>query len=91
MNEQLIRQIVGEEIQKILGNSFSVPLDVDRALRARGFLNSLTLTGIVRATSGTLSAITPLSGSKQYFVSDSNGGATDRRLTFNNGVLTSES
>lgn len=32
----------------------------------------------------------PLSGTKIYWVSDTNGGPTDRKLTFMNGVLTAE-
>jgi hypothetical protein len=32
-----------------------------------------------------------LSGSKTYYVSDSSGGATTRKLTFYNGILISES
>lgn len=32
-----------------------------------------------------------LSGTKIYYVSDSSGGAVTRRLTFTNGILTSES
>lgn len=35
--------------------------------------------------------VTPLAGTKQYFVADSSGGAVTRRLTFTNGILTSES
>lgn len=38
-----------------------------------------------------LNASTPLSGTKTYYVSDSSGGAVDRKLTFINGILTSES
>jgi hypothetical protein len=33
---------------------------------------------------------TPLVGTKIYYVSDTNGGATTRKLTFTNGILTSE-
>ena len=33
---------------------------------------------------------TPLSGTKVYYVSDSNGGAVNRKLTFTNGILTAE-
>lgn len=33
---------------------------------------------------------TPLSGTKTYYVADSSGGATTRKLTFNDGILTSE-
>ncbi len=33
---------------------------------------------------------TPLSGTKVYYVSDTNGGPVDRKLTFINGILTAE-
>ena len=33
---------------------------------------------------------TPLSGTKTYYVSDSSGGAVNRKLTFVNGILTAE-
>jgi hypothetical protein len=33
---------------------------------------------------------TPLSGTKVYYVSDTSGGAVTRKLTFVNGILTSE-
>lgn len=33
---------------------------------------------------------TPLSGTKVYYVSDTNGGAVDRKLTFIDGILTAE-
>jgi len=38
---------------------------------------------------GTL-ALQGLSGTKTYYVADSSGGATTRKLTFTNGILTSE-
>jgi len=37
-----------------------------------------------------LSTSTPLSGTKTYYVSDTSGGAVTRKLTFQNGILTSE-
>lgn len=33
---------------------------------------------------------TPLAGTKTYYVSDTNGGPTDRKLTFTGGILTAE-
>lgn len=51
-----------------------------------------TLTGIVKGNgAGAMTAVVPLAGAKQYYVSDSSGGAVTRRLTFTDGVLTSES
>lgn len=35
--------------------------------------------------------VTPLAGTKVYYVSDTSGGAVNRKLTFTNGILTSES
>jgi hypothetical protein len=37
------------------------------------------------------SASTPLAGTKVYYVSDTSGGLVTRKLTFTNGILTSES
>lgn len=50
-----------------------------------------TLTGIVKGNgTSAFSAISPLSGTKVYYVADSSGGAVTRKLTFTDGVLTSE-
>lgn len=50
-----------------------------------------TLTGIVKGNgAGVFTAVTPISGTKQYYVADTSGGAVTRRLTFTDGVLTSE-
>lgn len=35
MNEEQIREIVREEIMKVFGSSFSIPLSVDQSIRAR--------------------------------------------------------
>ncbi len=52
-----------------------------------------TPTGVRTATfpdsSGTV-AYTGLAGTKVYYVSDSSGGAVNRKLTFTNGILTAE-
>lgn len=37
-----------------------------------------------------LSGVAPLPGTKVYFVSDTSGGAVNRKLTFYNGLLVSE-
>ena len=34
--------------------------------------------------------VTPLSGTKVYYVSDTSGGAVTRKLTFTDGILTAE-
>lgn len=49
------------------------------------------ITGIVKANGASIpTAITPLAGTKIYYVSDTSGGAVTRKLTFTDGVLTSE-
>jgi hypothetical protein len=47
--------------------------------------------GLLKVTDGTLGLATPLAGTKVYYVSDSSGGAVNRKLTFTDGILTSES
>lgn len=50
-----------------------------------------SITGILKGNGASLfTAITPLSGTKVYYVSDTSGGAVDRKLTFIDGVLTAE-
>ncbi len=58
---------------------------------SKGGTGAATLTGILLG-SGTsaITTIVPLAGTKVYYVSDSSGGAVNRKLTFTNGVLTSE-
>lgn len=61
-------------------SSSSIPLNIDRSLVGRGF---------VKGTSY-FAGITPLTGAKVYYVADSSGGAVTRKLTFTNGILTSQ-
>ena len=50
-----------------------------------------TLTGIVKGNgAGIMTAVTPLAGTKVYYVSDSSGGTVNRKLTFTDGILTAE-
>lgn len=45
----------------------------------------------IATTNGRLiDGVTPLAGTKVYYVSDTSGGAVTRKLTFTNGILTSE-
>lgn len=56
-----------------------------------GGTGAATLTGILKGNgTSSVTAITPLAGTKVYYVSDSSGGATNRKLTFTDGILTSE-
>jgi len=71
--------------------SHSLPLNVDQAISGRGFLKVITATGILKATGGLLSGISPLSGTKVYYVADISGGTVNRKLTFSDGILISES
>lgn len=91
--------------KKQMEASFSIPLNIDQALTGRGFVKSNgnplnvvsggtgtnSLTGILKGNgTSAFTTITPLSGVKVYYVSDSSGGAVTRKLTFNSGILTSE-
>ncbi len=42
------------------------------------------------SSSRTLKWVAPLAGVKIYWVSDTYSGVTNRKLTFSNGILTSE-
>lgn len=56
-----------------------------------GGTGAQSLTGILKGNgTSAFTAIVPLSGTKVYYVSDTSGGATNRKLTFTDGVLTSE-
>lgn len=49
------------------------------------------ITGILYGNgSSPVTSITPLAGTKVYYVSDSSGGAVNRKLTFQDGILISE-
>lgn len=87
-----------KEIVDSLMSSATLPYDFDSAIRDRFNLNivvslasALTgLSGILKVDNGVFTTITPLSGTKVYYVSDSSGGLVNRKLTFTNGVLTSQ-
>lgn len=54
-------------------------------------MTAANITGIVKANGASIpTAITPLAGTKIYYVSDSSGGAVTRKLTLTDGVLTAE-
>lgn len=56
-----------------------------------GGTGAVTLTGILKGNgTSAVTTITPLAGTKIYYVADSSGGAVTRKLTFTDGVLTSE-
>lgn len=58
---------------------------------ASGGTGATTLTGILKGNgTGAFTAIVPLAGTKTYYVSDTSGGLVNRKLTFTNGILTSE-
>lgn len=93
-----------EAWKKSLEDANTIPLNIDQAFRARfndsglialpvanGGTGATTLTGILKGNgTSAITAIVPLSGAKVYYVADSSGGAVTRKLTFTNGVLTSE-
>jgi hypothetical protein len=89
--EDIITRIEAlEQVVRDLQSGNSIPLWLDQALVGRGFLKAF-LTGIIQGNGkAALTAIIPLSGIKTYYVSDSNGGTVNRKLTFTNGVLTAQ-
>ena len=59
---------------------------------ANGGTGVATLTGILKGNgTSAFTAIVSLAGTKVYYVADSSGGAVTRKLTFSDGILTSES
>ena len=69
-------------------------ITTDAARKAFVFDNGARLTSgkiPIATTNGRLTdGQTPLSGTKVYYVSDASGGTVNRKLTFINGILTSE-
>lgn len=56
-----------------------------------GGTGAQSLTGILLGNgTSAVTTITPLAGTKVYYVANSSGGSPTRKLTFTNGVLTSE-
>lgn len=67
-------------------NCFSTGVSV-----SNGGTGTNTLTGILKGNgAGAFTAVVPLAGTKTYWVSDTSGGAVNRKLTFVDGVLTAE-
>lgn len=84
LNSNGVIQAVGVEI--------AGDLDIEGVVQVvQGGTGAVTLTGILLGNgTSAVTAITPLSGTKTYYVADSSGGAVTRKLTFTNGILTSE-
>lgn len=96
-DENLLRRIEALEGEmRALKSSYTIPLQVDQALQGRGFVKNaainliLTLSGIVQVASGALSAIVGLGGTNVFYVSSTSGGPVTTKLTYNNGILTSD-
>lgn len=78
--------VSGKIVSRVTGLSLADTVTVEQ-----GGTGAITLTGILKGNgTSAVTAIVPLSGTKVYYVSDSSGGAVNRKLTFVNGVLTSE-
>lgn len=84
LNSNGIIQAVGVELSGSI-----VPEDtLDVILGGTG---AQSLTGILKGNgTNPFTAIVPLAGTKVYYTSDSSGGAVTRKLTFQDGVLVSE-
>lgn len=86
LNSNGIIQAVGVEISGDITISGGEIVAV-----SSGGTGANTLTGILKGNgTSAFTAIVPLSGTNVYYVSDSSGGAVTRKLTFTNGVLTSQ-
>lgn len=93
---QLLQEI--KERLDELSIATGIPDDVESAFRFRlgltgnvGLNTLLALTGVLYGDgNGGFTATSPLSGTHAYYVSDSSGGAVTRKLTFTDGVLTSQ-
>lgn len=56
-----------------------------------GGTGAQTLTGVLLGNgTSAFTAITPLAGTKVYYVANTSGGAVTRKLTFQDGILTAE-
>jgi hypothetical protein len=67
-------------------SGLTTPLSV-----SQGGTGANSLTGILKGNgTSAITAVTPLAGTKTYYVSDTSGGAVTRKLTFTDGILTSE-
>lgn len=74
----------GGQLNPSLALSSAVPVSL-------GGTGTNSLTGIVKGNgAGAFTTVVPLAGTKVYYVADSSGGAVTRKLTFVDGVLTSE-
>ena len=85
-----------------LKNFSTIDKEVDASFRGRFNLDKVEenaavilelqgLDGIISSDGdGNFSATQPLSGTRVYYVSDSNGGIINRKLTFTDGILTSQ-
>jgi hypothetical protein len=91
MNDDLKKEIEELKVWKTqMENSSTIPLFVDQAFTGRGYIKLIS-TGILQGNADkTISGITPLSGTKTYYVSDTVGGTVNRKLAFYNGILISE-
>lgn len=100
--EMLLNELLAWKRSLEMSSTF--PLRVDQALQGRGYLRqggefitavenggtgADTLTGIIKGNgSNPLTAITPLATPGDFYVSSTNGGATNVRINYSNGIIT---
>lgn len=90
MNQEQVKALIREEIIKLLGDYSNIPLEVQRALQANGFVISSYSSGVAKFNAfGELGVTVPKSGTVDVFVASASGGAVTRELIFTNGILTS--
>lgn len=92
------------QLKQSMEMSSRFPLLIDQALQGRGFLRqggefitsvenggtgADTLTGIIKGNGNNpLTAITPLATPGDFYVSSTNGGATNVRISYSDGIIT---
>lgn len=73
----------------MLGDYSAVPLEIERALKARGFVMSDKSSGIAKFTNlQEQTSITPMPGTQEVYVANVEGGTLSTRLVFTDGILT---
>ena len=81
-----------DRIHILIGVAGAYTFDIDALLPPTAGSTALGSSGVKWSDINTdlINGNTPLAGTKVYYVSDSSGGAVTRKLTFDDGILTSE-
>lgn len=89
MTEDQIKQLVHEVILEILGNSSAIPLEIQRALMARGFVcGNGPLTGVITGNGTNPATAIASSVNETLYAANTSNGTTTSPFTVKNGVIT---